>query len=70
MAKKSTTRRKRRKKHPEGAVAARLVAPTYDWPDPPMTDTRYLRQCERAETIEEVRAIVARALPTPRGVPG
>lgn len=68
MAQKSA-RPKRRKKHPEGAIPALLVAPVYDWPDPPMVDTRFLRQCQRAETIEEVRAIVERALPQSRGVP-
>lgn len=55
------------RKKPKGTVKCKLVVPEYDWPDPAMVPTTVLRRCERAETIEEVRAIVAQHLPTPRG---
>lgn len=55
------------RKKPKGVVKAKLVAPVYDWPDPPMVDTRALRECERAESLEQVRAIVDRYLPKVTG---
>lgn len=39
-------------------MTARDYAAKYDWPDPPMVPTVALRRVERAETIEEARAIV------------
>ena len=46
-----------------GRVLARRRLPVLDWPDPPMVPSIALRQIERAETIEDVRAIVHRYLP-------
>lgn len=39
-------------------LARRRSIDTSMWPDPPMVPSVALRRCERAETIEEVRAIV------------
>jgi hypothetical protein len=55
------------RKKPKGTVKCRLVVPVYDWPDPPMVDSRALRLCEKAESLEEVRAIVNRFLPKVEG---
>lgn len=47
------------RKHGRVAVRIRPIdyAAKHDWPDPPMVPSVALRRCEKAETIEEVRAI-------------
>lgn len=53
----------------DGRAGVRLAPPVFRWPDPAMVPTWLVRRCERAETIDEVRAIVHSYLPPFEEVP-